>query len=95
MTFPGESASPLAFTPGLPDCQDPAYFCPSVVETAREADGLVLGPLLEKIPGSATVKLPVLITARGMLAQGQGRRLQGDAIECFASLIATAFAYIW
>lgn len=94
MTFPDSTADPLAFVPGLPDCQDPDYFCPRVVEPARQADGLVLGPLLEKIPGNATVKLPMLITAREQLAPGR-RRLQGNVVGCFASLISTAFSYIW
>ncbi len=93
-TFPGSASGPLVLAPGLPECQDPSYYCPTVLEPAREADGLVLGPLLEKIPGGATVKLPVRVST-GALAPVQRRRLQGDFIECFASVIATAFVYIW
>ena len=95
MTFPGPASSPISFVPGLPDCTDPAFFCPTVLEPASEEGGAFLGPQLDKIPANATVKLPVQATAA---SQSLGRRLllqSGGDSGCFTVVIATEFFYPW
>lgn len=77
-TFP---ISDLVFVPGQPDCLDPTYYCPQILEATRRSGTLMLGPLLESLPAGATVKLPVAVAPAGPLN------------NCSTSQISTAFSY--
>ena len=95
MTFPGSASSPISFVPGLPDCTDPAFFCPTVLQPASVEGGTILGPQLDKIPANATVKLPVQASAASQ-SLARRRLLQSDGDSgCFTVVIATVFFYPW
>lgn len=92
MSFPGSASSPVVFSPGLPDCEDPAYFCPTILSPGQSTTAGTLGPLLAKIPSNATVKVPVYVAEREMEPQQRRRLFSGS---CITLTISTSFTYPW